>query len=218
MSDNNAFNFNESNSSVGPYRNSIILNEIHNLFPALLYDSAQFQTVGDIFAYVDRRMDTLYNVYTTQINRYETSRPSRPSFTSAEDLLLSLLRTSIVVESALDLSGAIAGTRPPPPAPTLAPQTLTNQTTATPIGRASWYVAQNFFNRSEPPSFQQITRGSTIINAASELECTICQNTVNSGHLIRRLNTCTHSFHMACIDVWFQTNSTCPMCRHDIRN
>jgi hypothetical protein len=31
--------------------------------------------------------------------------------------------------------------------------------------------------------------------------------------VLRVLPHCTHDFHMACIDLWLEQNSTCPVCR-----
>jgi len=47
--------------------------------------------------------------------------------------------------------------------------------------------------------------------------CTICQDDMSVGNTIRTLNTCQHTFHISCIDMWFVSNVRCPICRHDIR-
>lgn len=55
-------------------------------------------------------------------------------------------------------------------------------------------------------------------NTDSSPLCSICQATVNSNEIMRRVNNCNHSFHIGCIDQWFENNVICPVCRYDIRN
>ncbi|KAK1416954.1 hypothetical protein QVD17_26074 [Tagetes erecta] len=45
------------------------------------------------------------------------------------------------------------------------------------------------------------------------LECAICLSEVNVGEKIRVLPKCDHGFHFECIDMWFRSHSTCPVCR-----
>jgi hypothetical protein len=68
------------------------------------------------------------------------------------------------------------------------------------------------------PSNQQIYQATTVLaNPDSNREpCAICQDTMESG-AVRRINRCQHTFHQQCIDTWFQTGVTCPICRIDIR-
>jgi len=46
--------------------------------------------------------------------------------------------------------------------------------------------------------------------------CTICHEPFNEGDIIRKINACGHFFHTRCIDQWFTTNSTCPVCRQSL--
>ncbi|KAI3803298.1 hypothetical protein L1987_31448 [Smallanthus sonchifolius] len=45
------------------------------------------------------------------------------------------------------------------------------------------------------------------------LECAICLSEVKEGEKTRVLPACDHGFHMECIDMWFHSHSTCPVCR-----
>ncbi|KAF8091918.1 hypothetical protein N665_0432s0020 [Sinapis alba] len=45
------------------------------------------------------------------------------------------------------------------------------------------------------------------------LECAICLSELVKGDKARLLPKCNHSFHVECIDMWFQSHSTCPICR-----
>lgn len=45
------------------------------------------------------------------------------------------------------------------------------------------------------------------------LECSVCLCEVSDGEKARLLPNCNHGFHLDCIDMWFQSHSTCPLCR-----
>ncbi|KAK4767988.1 hypothetical protein SAY87_003129 [Trapa incisa] len=44
-------------------------------------------------------------------------------------------------------------------------------------------------------------------------ECAICLAEFSSGEEIRVLPQCGHAFHVACIDKWLESHSSCPSCR-----
>jgi len=65
-----------------------------------------------------------------------------------------------------------------------------------------------------------IQRASTerTLEEDSEEVCSICQDEMHSGELVRRLTVCNHEFHRSCIDNWLLNRSVrCPTCRFDIR-
>lgn len=45
------------------------------------------------------------------------------------------------------------------------------------------------------------------------IECAVCLNNLEDGEMTRFLPNCEHNFHVACIDTWLSTNTTCPVCR-----
>jgi hypothetical protein len=45
------------------------------------------------------------------------------------------------------------------------------------------------------------------------LECAVCLSEVADGEKLRTLPKCAHGFHVECIDMWFQSHDTCPLCR-----
>ncbi|GAU11186.1 hypothetical protein TSUD_198100 [Trifolium subterraneum] len=45
------------------------------------------------------------------------------------------------------------------------------------------------------------------------VECAVCLSEFEEGESGRVLPKCNHSFHIDCIDMWFQSHSTCPLCR-----
>ncbi|KAK7275487.1 hypothetical protein RIF29_16606 [Crotalaria pallida] len=46
------------------------------------------------------------------------------------------------------------------------------------------------------------------------LECTVCLSEIVEGEKTRLLPKCNHGFHVDCIDMWFHSHSTCPLCRN----
>lgn len=45
------------------------------------------------------------------------------------------------------------------------------------------------------------------------LECAVCLSEFEENETGRLLPKCKHSFHIECIDMWFHSHSTCPLCR-----
>lgn len=48
------------------------------------------------------------------------------------------------------------------------------------------------------------------------LECAVCLSELGEGEKARILPKCNHGFHMECIDMWFHSHSTCPICRSPV--
>ncbi|XP_062203383.1 RING-H2 finger protein ATL39-like [Phragmites australis] len=59
-------------------------------------------------------------------------------------------------------------------------------------------------------------RGSGASDADSQ--CIICLAEYEEKDVLRILPSCCHNFHMACIDMWLEQNSTCPVCRISLRD
>ncbi|CAF2154676.1 BnaA01g27620D [Brassica napus] len=45
------------------------------------------------------------------------------------------------------------------------------------------------------------------------IECAVCLSEFEEGESGRVLPGCKHAFHVECIDMWFHSHSTCPLCR-----
>ncbi|CAI9267649.1 unnamed protein product [Lactuca saligna] len=49
------------------------------------------------------------------------------------------------------------------------------------------------------------------------LECSVCLSEIMEGEKTRILPKCNHAFHAECIDMWFHSHSTCPICRNPVQ-
>ncbi|CAH1442386.1 unnamed protein product [Lactuca virosa] len=49
------------------------------------------------------------------------------------------------------------------------------------------------------------------------LECSVCLSEVEEGEKARILPKCNHAFHAECIDMWFHSHITCPICRNPVQ-
>ncbi|GMP56928.1 hypothetical protein CsSME_00021218 [Camellia sinensis var. sinensis] len=52
--------------------------------------------------------------------------------------------------------------------------------------------------------------------SAAALECAVCLSEFEENEKGRLLPKCNHSFHINCIDMWFHSHSTCPLCRSPV--
>ncbi|KAL5581082.1 hypothetical protein UlMin_013524 [Ulmus minor] len=48
-------------------------------------------------------------------------------------------------------------------------------------------------------------------------ECAVCLGEFKKGEWLRHLPNCSHAFHISCIDTWFQSHSSCPLCRSEVQ-
>ena len=189
-----------------------LLDDIHNYFPALLYDIQQFHTVQDVLVYIRNRTSTHFNLFDRSLEEYRRTL-SRP----LERQGLNQIRR--------DYS---------PDIPIFVPsRNTTYMESPIPIRRSLdtvlLYSQPSQIRRSiRQPVFEDV-----IIHATSEIlrqtsslrtldrdlegSCSICQDTMKQGDSVRSL-ACSHEFHVSCIYPWLLHRSTlCPTCRHDIR-
>lgn len=47
-------------------------------------------------------------------------------------------------------------------------------------------------------------------------ECAVCLSSFEEKEFIRVLPKCQHAFHLPCIDRWFESHASCPLCREMI--
>ncbi|CAL5015360.1 unnamed protein product [Urochloa decumbens] len=47
--------------------------------------------------------------------------------------------------------------------------------------------------------------------------CSICLGEYKEKEILRIIPTCRHNFHLACLDLWLQKQTTCPICRVSLK-
>ena len=62
-----------------------------------------------------------------------------------------------------------------------------------------------------------ITSGTGDTGSTEDV-CTICHSTFTNGEVTRSINNCGHVFHIQCIEQWFRTHNTCPICRQPVQS
>ena len=84
---------------------------------------------------------------------------------------------------------------------------------------------QNNSSQSSRLTFEQILQYTEITNIREQnsnsnetIMCSICRNNIQDNEPLRKIRNCGHYFHLNCIDNWLLNNSTCPLCRCDIRS
>lgn len=193
-----------------------LLDDLHRYFPAFLYDSTRFRDVRDVFSYLQDQMNLHFNTYNRGRMQYGTENYSNTRYEpvlNTNRYFTNNLRTQTTVPpvrrattTANDLSALLSF--------------FANPTVSELV------TLQAFFGGGEQepvvvaPTQQQIDSATTLSGAGHEHEtqqCAICQDTYVSGQGIRKINHCSHEFHRGCIDIWFQRNVRCPVCRYDIR-
>ena len=48
--------------------------------------------------------------------------------------------------------------------------------------------------------------------------CAVCLSEFEENETGRVIPTCNHSFHVGCIDMWFYSHVTCPLCRSEVKS
>ncbi|VAI17773.1 unnamed protein product [Triticum turgidum subsp. durum] len=55
--------------------------------------------------------------------------------------------------------------------------------------------------------------GSSGAKGQRQFDCAVCLSEFAADDRLRLLPLCGHAFHVACIDTWLRSSSTCPLCR-----
>ena len=176
-----------------------LIDDLHNYFPAILYEPERFTTTRELMTYIQSQMSTQFNTFTLGRNQYyrqpQHTVDITPLFTTNIDNLHNLVRNQTTQDIAMvSLLQNLLNTIPPEPAHFLNPVIVR-------------------------PTREQIDRSTSLrVSTATEAnQCAVCQEGYVDGQGIRRITHCAHEFHLNCIEPWFQRNVHCPVCRHDIR-
>jgi len=83
-------------------------------------------------------------------------------------------------------------------------------------------IASLFTNRENERTNVKLINDNTEITAHTNetpINCSICREDINRDNNIKRkINHCNHEFHQKCLDKWFETKKTCPMCRYELND
>lgn len=214
-----------------------ILNELHQLYPDLLYNPSQFESGADVINYIVER--SIHGPYQQQFTTYQQEREQRERREELEERIRRAREEQEAEDAQRDverearreiqnqtnaLARQLSSISSPmveisiPSAPS-SQQTVMSQL-------ISFLIDDGLVNtNTRPTSFalrptsEQLARSTTIITLSENHDnvCSICHDGLLFGQNIRRINHCNHMFHQSCIDTWFSSRSTCPTCRHDIR-
>ncbi|KAG2687767.1 hypothetical protein I3760_09G066200 [Carya illinoinensis] len=56
-------------------------------------------------------------------------------------------------------------------------------------------------------------KAADALDQSEVIECSVCLSSIEEEAMVRLLPNCKHMFHVECIDVWLNSNKTCPVCR-----
>ena len=201
-----------------------LLDDLHNYFPALLYAPETFVSVRDVLLYIRTRAGEEMNLFnmgqrdynntrvrTNNNQRANHSRPSQASYRyptqpmRVNSAAAPVERPNIrVSQSTIPIDGS-------------------EQSINMLASLFTLFAGDNIYDNLDPvivrPSAEQLEQ-NTSIYVANENRCTcsVCLEMPAIGAEMRKINACGHEFHRRCIDVWFQRNVHCPVCRHDVRD
>lgn len=222
-----------------------MLDDIHNYFPAILYDPESFQTVGDLLGYVQQQMRQNFDLFSSARAAYQSG--SGTAVTNSRGRTMAHGHPHAHPHTYAHTHAAMHGTVPrlvtthtppprivttpsPPPRRSVDLTNITRQLVTDLIGvSASQPTLFEMFGQlgaptqrfMEPvvvrPTAEEIQRATVIEVVEEEDICAICQSEMSVGSEARSLSECEHAFHPGCIDTWFQRSVQCPVCRHDIR-
>jgi hypothetical protein len=188
-----------------------LLDDLHNYFPALLYEMDRFQTIPHVFQYVRQRINSRFNLYNygaslaAAQNGYTgvqnpghrfANPPYNPAYAAPPaNRDLDLFTLAAILAQAPSQIWTLGG-----------------------AGNAG--IPQNLQPVIVRPSAEVIAQSTEIVagNTLSEgTICPICQDNIITTDTARKIRSCNHVYHQGCIDQWFERSVLCPTCRRDVR-
>jgi hypothetical protein len=224
-----------------------LLDDVHNYFPALLYDQGRFQNITNIFSYVRSQLNNRFNLYAygARLAQAQAQGQAQPSSFSPAPVYTTTTTPPPMVRS---FRGGASDNEVMASASFLLNMLnlgLEGEAGFTPLRAGTFGAGAGAGAGAGPgtagtagtggiwaafrapvivaPSTAVLASNTSILNASDVsnnlvgVVCTICQDTVVPTDLCRRLNACQHVYHKACIDEWFTRSVFCPSCRHDVR-
>ena len=193
-----------------------LLDDLHNYFPALLYNQDLFRTVPDVLTYIRQRTQRRFNLYDYGSRQYQNTfiqpplqvpvqAPIRTPGPFVDQVRVEFAPPSRTVNTSF--SSIL---------PLLRSFTPRAATGAAGTGTAAGIYEDVIVHASQDIINEASTETTLLLDMDDN--CAICQDRMRQGELVRKLTACEHSFHRTCIDNWLLRRSVrCPTCRHDVR-
>jgi hypothetical protein len=224
-----------------------LLDDIHNYFPALLYQTQNFSSVSDILQYVQQKTQQRFNLFDYGRRQYFrqqapsniTRTPStiRRDYTDPRYTTQNAYETTMNDMRAADFQSIPIVATPILQTPVRSPSAAL-QSAVLPLlrslninaparvirtsrGNEAWASLGTLYQDVVVHATQELINGASqerMLETDIDNDCAICQDHMRQGELVRVLTGCQHQFHRVCIDNWLLNESViCPTCRHDIR-
>lgn len=219
-----------------------LLDDLHNYFPAFLYEQGRFQTLPQAFSYFRHQLNTRFNLFSygaslhresapavpaqpRQPQAYSWTTPVTPIRTTRDELAADVASLNFLTSllGARDNRMGSVGLGLGPLGSLGLGAGLGAQPRA---GQVPQGLAPDLWAAFSAPvvvrpseavlaANTELILGSTI--PLTHRNCSICQDVIVPTEECRRLKPCQHVYHRTCIDQWFLRSIACPTCRHDIR-
>uniref|UniRef100_A0A6C0KN72 RING-type domain-containing protein n=1 Tax=viral metagenome TaxID=1070528 RepID=A0A6C0KN72_9ZZZZ len=190
-----------------------LLDDLHNYFPALLYQMERFHNLPQVFHYIRQQMNTRFNLY-----NYGASLAGGQSHGQRP------YGRHVVPPSPMQYSPHMRAAAPAAAPPRRNIDLFTLASIFTELPTDIWTFGAANPIGLEPvvvrPSAQVIAQATEIVSGSTMPEgtlCSICQDSILATDSARKLRACNHLYHQVCIDQWFERSVLCPTCRHDVR-
>ena len=197
-----------------------LLDDIHTYFPELLYNPSRFQNVSQVLEYI-RSIAMRQSPYVRGYTNYNLSNNTVPS--PPEPIRIRVETQEVPTVGTTVLNGTfdipIGATQVDAEDPLTILSQLLNPNSMFNTLFAGLRGDTTFENVIVRPTDTQIANATSLdtVTALVEDNCAICQDPMERGAHVRKINVCGHTFHQTCIDTWFTSNVRCPICRRDIR-
>ena len=183
-----------------------LLDDLHNYFPGLLYEQGRYQHLSQVFSYVRHQMNTRFNLpaYGASLYRQSSQRSPR-EVREPREPPVQFHRTGLTPRDRFNDLDTISFLSTLLNPRTLNPPIVPTMWDPVPVAPTPEVIATN----------TELISGSTL--PLTHDNCSICQDSIVSVDICRRMRPCQHVFHKTCIDQWLLRSVYCPTCRHDIR-
>ncbi len=196
-----------------------VFNNIHNYFPALLYEHERFATVTSLLTYIRDQVRYHSDTFLNAQRDYLYGSGSQPVQPPAQPPVAAPAPVAPPRTPVIPIAPNIRlGT-------TAADQQFLNSLLNIFSQPDLTLMTTGIFNLPDPvtisPSNEVLSNASELLTATADhsgVQCMVCLEHLVAGQELRKLRFCRHLFHRSCIDTWFERTIRCPICRHDIRD